>query len=294
VHSAQWELSANQSCDLCTAKFIRPARLLAFASGVLYFVLQSLFLVCGRSLQTVLISPMQLSQWIPTQMLGVQMSAQADRRPHLFVDADFRERLLTALHGGIALIAVAIGVLGLQADSLPRQAVEAGINIHALFALLLCGLVFARCRWRLERSPRMRAVDIRELSRHLSRIVYLLLYLVIGVREVMGILHGLWHGGPIDFGLLDPTLDHAGFDSRDDFQLFFISGLFVLLFVRAVAFTLWLRSRTQAAHASQETVGRAARRLEAIDASCPRTRVPSRGHNLLKNNSTGRRRSHPT
>jgi cytochrome b561 len=170
---------------------------------------------------------------------------------HRFAHACSQERMLSALYGCVALITVAIGVLGLQRDAWPRQMLESSINIHALFGLLLCGLVLARCRWRVQHSPRMLPNDVRELSRHLSRIVYLLLYAVIGGGELIGILNNLWHGAPLDFNLLDAHFRqgsaHAGFDPKDDFQLFFVSGLFALLFVRVLAFTVWTRSAGRAA-----------------------------------------------
>jgi cytochrome b561 len=128
---------------------------------------------------------------------------------------------------------------------------ESWINIHVLFGLLLCGLVLARCRRRLEHSPRMRPADFRELSGYFSRIIYLMLYLVIGVREVISILNSLWHGGALDFNLFDERLrngpDYAGFDPKDDFQLFLASGLLALIFVRILVFRLWLCSAERAA-----------------------------------------------
>jgi cytochrome b561 len=149
---------------------------------------------------------------------------------------------------------------------------EAWTNIHVLFGLLLCGLVLARCRWRAQRSPRVLTADIRELSRHLSRIVYLLLYVVLGAREVVGMLNSLWHGGPVDFSLFDPRFrqgpDYAAFDPGDDSQLFFASALFALLFVRVLAFALWLRSgkRTAVSKApAGNNLGRASRKLEGTD-----------------------------
>jgi cytochrome b561 len=191
---------------------------------------------------------------------------------HRFAHSCSQERVLSALYGCVALMTVAIGVLGLQRDAWLRQTLESSINIHALFGLLLCGLVLARCRWRVRHSPRMLPGDIRELSRHLSRIVYLLLYVVIGSREVIGILNNLRHGGPVDFSLFDPHFrqgpEHAGFDPKDDFQLFFVSGLFALLFVRALAFTVWSRSaaRTAASNAATENdLRRESRKLESID-----------------------------
>jgi hypothetical protein len=135
--------------------------------------------------------------------------------------------------------------------SWPRQVLEAWINIHALFGLLLCGLMFARYRWHLRHSPRMLAADIHELTRHLSRIVYLSLYVVIGVREIIGIVNSSWHGGSVDFNLFDERFrngpDYAGFNPRDDFQRFIASGLLALISVRALTCSLWLRSVERAA-----------------------------------------------
>jgi len=132
---------------------------------------------------------------------------------------------------------------------------ETCINIHALFGLLLCGLVLGRCRWCVGKSSGMR--PNRGLSRHLSRIVYLILYVVIGAREVIGILNSLWHGGEIDFNLFDEGLrngpDHASWDPNDDFQMFFASGLFALMFVRVLAYRLWLRFREPAAFSKTPT-----------------------------------------
>src|ERR1700689_2438744 len=127
------------------------------------------------------------------------MAAQAERSLHSLAHACSREMMLTALYGCVALAAVVIGVLGLLANSWPRQMLESWINIHALFGLLLCGLVFSRARWRVKHSARMPPADIRELSRHLSRIVYLLLYVVIGVRQIISVLSSIWHGGTVDF-----------------------------------------------------------------------------------------------
>jgi cytochrome b561 len=135
---------------------------------------------------------------------------------------------------------------------------ESWINIHALFGLLLCGLVFSRCWWRVKHSPWMLPADIRELSRHLSRIVYLLLYVVVGLRQLISLFNSIWHGGAVDFNLFDDRFhngpDHAGWNPKDDFQLFLATGLSVLIIVRVLAFKLWLRSVERAAP-SKESIG---------------------------------------
>ena len=178
------------------------------------------------------------------------MAAQAERSLHFLAHACSRERTLTALYGCIALVAVVIGVLGLIGASWPRQMLESWINIHALFGLLLCGLVFSRCWWRVKHSPRMLPADIRELSRHLSRIVYLLLYVVVGLSQLISILNSIWHVGAVDFNLFDQRFrgpDYAGFNPKDDFQLFLATGLSVLIIVRVVAFGLWRALSNEAA-----------------------------------------------
>jgi cytochrome b561 len=172
------------------------------------------------------------------------MAAQAERSLN-FAHPCSWERMLTALYGCIAIVVVVIGVLGLVSASAPRQMLESWINIHALFGLLLCGLVLARCRWCVEHSPPMLPTDIRQLSCHLSRTVYLLLYAVIGVRELIAILNGHWHGGVVDFNLFDERLrgpDYTRFNPKDDFQSFLASGFITLIFLRVLSFTLWLRS----------------------------------------------------
>jgi hypothetical protein len=91
----------------------------------------------------------------------------------------------------------------------------------------------------------MLPTDIRQLSRHLSRTVYLLLYVVLGLREFIAILNSVWHGGVVEFNLFDERFrgpDYAGFNPKDDFQLFLASGFITLIFLRVLAFTLWLRS----------------------------------------------------
>jgi hypothetical protein len=147
-------------------------------------------------------------------------------------------------------MAVAIGVLGLLGATWERQALESWINIHALFGLLLGGLVLASFEWRVKHSPPMLPLDVRELSRYLSRIVYLLLYAVLGVRESIVLAHSAWYGGAVDFSLFDPHVgrapDYRWFNPKDDFQLFLASGLFALLFVRVLAIGLWRRSVARA------------------------------------------------
>jgi cytochrome b561 len=148
--------------------------------------------------------------------------------------------------GCLALLTGMVGVLSLEHAVWARRAVEAWVNIHALFGLLLCGLVLVRYQWCVQRSPRLLPTETRELSRHLSRMVYLSLYLVIGARQVISIVNGIRHGGAVDFNLFDEPLrtgtDARMIDTKRDLQLFITAGLSVLMMVRALAFSLQWRS----------------------------------------------------
>ena len=195
------------------------------------------------------------------------MAAQAEPSLNSLAHAYSRQRMLIALYGCAALLVVVIGVLSLLDGSWLRQMLESWINIHVLFGLLLCGLVLVRYQWRVRHSPGMLPTDIRELSRHLSRIVYLLLYVVIGVRQSIGIINSIWHGSAVDFNLFDDRTsngpDRAGWNPKDDFQLLLATGLFVLIIVRVLACRLWLRSVERAALSKVATginVNRASKR----------------------------------
>jgi uncharacterized membrane protein YuzA (DUF378 family) len=180
------------------------------------------------------------------------MAAQVARSLNSSALGCSRERMLAALFGCTMLAAAAIGVVGVLGVSWCRQMLESWINVHVLFELLLCGLLLIRWRWYVGQLPRtLLPADICGLSRHLSRIVYLVLYLVIGVREIIVVLNGLLHDGAADFNLLNDPIrngpDHGSWNPNDDFQLFFASGLLALLFVRILAYGLWSRSGRRAA-----------------------------------------------
>jgi cytochrome b561 len=237
AHDTSYELGRGQRLPL--------------ASDILYFASQSYFVRGSHPFERLLQSsplrrPIQMSELIPPQALGVQNGRTSRTLAAFFGPRVFPGRdAYIALYGCTVLLAVVVGVLGLLGASWQRQVLESWVNIHALFGFLLCVLVLASCQWRIKHSPRMLSSDLRELSRHLSRIVYLLLYVIIGVKEMIVILNSIWHGDAIDFNLFGEDFrrgpDYHGFNPKDDFQLFFASGLVALIFVRVLAFRLWLR-----------------------------------------------------
>lgn len=162
------------------------------------------------------------------------MAARAECPPYSLRNAYSRERRHLALTLCAAGVVVAVGVLGLERTSGLGQFLESRINIHALFGLLLCGLVMARYQWIIRHAPRLQD-DVRELSRHLSRIVYLILYLVIGVRLGISLVICLWHGGPADLALFEErfrTDDGLVSDPHHDYHMILLSGGVALALVR--------------------------------------------------------------
>ncbi len=139
------------------------------------------------------------------------------------------------LHCGLGALIVLVGVLGLLPDTWLTLLVESRTALHVLFGLLLCGLILVRFRWWLNNSPPAQEAEIRLFSRQLSRMVYLVLYLVTGGMEVINTVGALPDGTHAARGLavvLKPTPDG---------QAFLICGLIALVSIRVLAYWSWRR-----------------------------------------------------
>lgn len=132
---------------------------------------------------------------------------------------------------------VFIGVLGTLEHSRIRMVVAPWINIHVLFGALLFALVGARLRWCLKSMPPAGAAELRELNRHLSRIVYLMLYLVIGARSVVNVVNHVFLAESAC-----RSLECLLIPPRGDSRAILVYGLGVLGAIRVFIFWLF-RSR---------------------------------------------------
>ena len=177
------------------------------------------------------------------------MAARVEYSPYSWRNTRSQETRLLALYVCGAIIVVLVGVLGLVQGSRPRQMIESCINIHALFGLLLFGLVIAQYQWCVKHSPRL-LDDIRELSRHLSRVVYLILYVVVGARLGISVVNGIWHGGTVDLNVFDERFlnahDSKVFALHNDCHMFVASGVIALAMVRAFMFRIQWAVRNHA------------------------------------------------
>jgi hypothetical protein len=112
--------------------------------------------------------------------------------------------------------------------------VQSKTAFHVLFGALLCGLVVVRFRRWLKGSPPAHPPDIRRFTRQLSRMVYLVLYLVTGATEIINVI------GSRQDGIL-PARDLALLKPTSDSDAFLICGLIALASIRVLAFWSWRR-----------------------------------------------------
>jgi cytochrome b561 len=162
--------------------------------------------------------------WLQTRMTPYFHWTSASRRTR----RDF------ALYCGV--LVVLIGTLALVPDSWIVGAVKSKAAIQAVFGVLLSGLVIVRYAWWLKYCPPVSAADIRLFSRRLSRMVYLVLYLIIGAQLIVNIIGGLEGeaAGPAqDLTMLKPAN-----------QAFVAYGLIALVLIRVLAYLTWRRYRS--------------------------------------------------
>jgi cytochrome b561 len=148
-----------------------------------------------------------------------------------------RRRWRIALQVTLGVIVVLVGILGTLDHSGIRRVVPSWINLHAFFGAALFALVVARLQWCLASRPPSGAAEVRELTRHLSRIVYLLLYLLTGARVVVNIVNFFLSSEPVCRSpqciILQPS---------DDWDAILAYSIGVLIAIRVMI--LWLfRSR---------------------------------------------------
>jgi cytochrome b561 len=119
-----------------------------------------------------------------------------------------------------ALLVLVVGLLGLIRDAWPIPLRHSGA-LHALFGALLWVCVVARFYRRVNQAPSIRPEDIRVIARELSRLVYLLLYVLMFFCLSIGILRTAPHR---------PILESA-----ENFQIYLAYGLFALATIHVLA-----------------------------------------------------------
>jgi cytochrome b561 len=147
-------------------------------------------------------------------------------------------RIAIALHWIMALLIVAVGILGLLHDSWPPSTQAFWINVHALIGLAVWLLLMARFGWRSTHRPPALPPEVGEFSRRVSYAVHLLIYVLLFSIPILGIVTFIWHGRVFNFGLFrvdfGVTRDPAVFHPTENIHgllayiLFALIGLHIL------------------------------------------------------------------
>lgn len=128
-----------------------------------------------------------------------------------------------------ALPLCAIGIAGLLRDSWPGALPLPGINLHAIFGAMLWLMVVAQfCQANLGGEP-LRADAAQQLCRRLSRRVYLLLYVLFGLSQLVRVAAILWNNGTLGASRA------AIVPSPENLRDYLAYGVFALLTVHALA-----------------------------------------------------------
>jgi hypothetical protein len=137
-------------------------------------------------------------------------------------------RCSVVFQSGVPLV-LALGIIGQLVDSRTYPSYAVGTQLHALFGLLLCAAIFTHFHKRMQHAPLATPGDIAAFSRGLSRRIYLLMYVLLGLRIAMGL------DRPI-MGLDRPRLLPA-----EGFRDYLICGVVALVLIRALA-ARWQRT----------------------------------------------------
>jgi hypothetical protein len=138
-----------------------------------------------------------------------------------------------------ASFATLIGVCSLRSDVWPAMYLRGSLDLHLLFASALCASAAARterllsCRTRGEIEP-------RDSLRQLSRSLYLQIYLVIGISELIDLLRGPLSGHRYVSALFQPAAFELGrLEPTRDLKLLVAYGLAAAVLSRVAASALY-------------------------------------------------------
>ena len=166
------------------------------------------------------------------------MFAVGVRRSAALLDKTHRRNQPVSVHRGIAVAVAGVGIYGQLHDSAIGFIPGVAFNVHTLFGTLLCVAILARFRWERQRIPVDKETRI-DCVRSMSRCVYLLLYGLLGVREIANLAAYAGNGGIFHFGGWQMGRQGSGVSPLlrpiDAFQAYVAYGLLALILIRVLA-----------------------------------------------------------
>jgi hypothetical protein len=138
-----------------------------------------------------------------------------------------------------ALALCAVGTASVLRDAWPMATHRSFIDLHAAFGALLCVMMVAQFR-----AGNLRAVALSGLSSHafcrgLTRLVFLQLYVLFGVYELVHVAATLWNKG------LHGSAPPAILQSPESLRDYLAYGVVALLIIRLLE--AWMDQRSPAA-----------------------------------------------
>jgi hypothetical protein len=138
----------------------------------------------------------------------------------------------------LASFATLIGVCSLRRDVWPAAYLPRSLDLDLLFALALFASAIARTERLLSRRTRGE-IEPRGALRRLSRSLYLQIYLVIGISELIDLIRGLVSGHRYVSALFRPAAFQLGhLEPTRDLKLLVTYGLAAALLSRLAACAL--------------------------------------------------------
>lgn len=86
-----------------------------------------------------------------------------------------------------------VGIAGLLRDAWPGALFPLAVNLHAIFGAMLWLIVVAQFGHASLAGPSLGASGVHELCRRLSRRIYLLLYVLFGVSQIVRMSAIVWN-----------------------------------------------------------------------------------------------------
>ncbi|HWG68800.1 MAG TPA: hypothetical protein VN692_05205 [Steroidobacteraceae bacterium] len=96
-----------------------------------------------------------------------------------------------------AMLVPMLGVAGLLVEASPVAHPLVCMCLDLMFGLALWTQIVLRFYRRVNQSPVMQPSEVKAFSRRLSRMVYLLLYVLVFARQAILMLSPVWRGGAI-------------------------------------------------------------------------------------------------
>ncbi|HEY2145108.1 MAG TPA: hypothetical protein VGH12_03485 [Steroidobacteraceae bacterium] len=153
----------------------------------------------------------------------VELGRRADR---ISASSRATKRRAPALGRLILALCCAAGVAGLLQDSWRGLNGAPWADFHLMFGLLLWLTVLVWFSERRNQACPLHTIELRDFRRHLSRVVYLLLYVLFGLNLLIIVGASVW----------DPRASHATMqDSGENLRDYLAYGLLALLTIHLLA-----------------------------------------------------------